>query len=92
MATRSPALAAFMVKELRHILRDRRTLLILLLLPLAQVVVFGFALRTDVNDIRVAFVDPAPDHATAALRGRFAGNGRFVVVGTAPLPAPISDS
>ena len=84
MTIRSPALAAFMVKELRHILRDRRTLLILLLLPLAQVVVFGFALRTDVNDIRVAFVDPAPDHATAALRGRFAGNGQFVVVGTAP--------
>ena len=82
--TRSPALRAFMVKELRHILRDRQTLLILLLLPLAQVIVFGFALRTDVNDIRVAFVDAAPDHATAALRGRFAGNGRFQVVGTAP--------
>ena len=84
MATRRSALAAFMVKELRHILRDRQTLLILLLLPLAQVVVFGFALRSDVNDIRVAFVDPLPDHATAALRGRFAGNGRFDVVGTAP--------
>jgi ABC-2 type transport system permease protein len=79
---RSPALAAFMVKELRHILRDRQTLVILLLLPLAQVVVFGFALRTDVNDIRIAFVDPAPDHATAALRGRFAGNGRFEIAGS----------
>ncbi len=54
-----------MVKELRHILRDRQTLLILLLLPLAQVVLFGFALRTDVHDIRIAFVDPAPDYATA---------------------------
>ena len=86
---RSSALAAFVVKELRHILRDRQTLLILLLLPLAQVVVFGFALRTDVNDIRVAFVDPAPDHATTALRGRFAGNGRFHVVGTAATAAAI---
>lgn len=78
------ALKAFMVKELRHILRDRQTLLILLLLPLAQVVVFGFALRTDVNDVRVVFVDPAPDYATAALRGRFEGNGEFEVVGTVP--------
>ena len=60
MRVRSPALAAFMVKEFRHILRDRQTLLILLLLPLAQVVVFGFALRTDVHDIRIAFVDPSP--------------------------------
>jgi ABC-2 type transport system permease protein len=71
------------VKELRHILRDRQTLAILLLLPLAQVVLFGFVLRTDVNDIRIAFVDPAPDYATIALRARFAGTGRFHVVATA---------
>ena len=82
MRVRSPALAAFMVKEFRHILRDRQTLLILLLLPLVQVVLFGFALRTDVHDVRLAFVDPAPDYATPALRGRFAGNGEFDVVGT----------
>ena len=84
MAARSSALSAFVVKEVRHLLRDRQTLLILLLLPLAQVVVFGFALRTDVNDVRVAFVEPAPDYATAALRGRFAGNGQFRFVGTVP--------
>jgi ABC-2 type transport system permease protein len=89
MRRRSPALIAFVVKELRHILRDRQTLLILLLLPLAQVVVFGFALRTDVNDVRVAFVDPAPDDATTAIRARFAGNGRFVVVQTGPTTATI---
>ena len=84
MSRRSSALQAFVRKELRHILRDRQTLYILLLLPLAQVIVFGFALRTDVHDIRIAFADPSPDHASAALRGRFAGNGRFEVVGTAP--------
>ena len=89
MVDRSPALAAFVMKELRHILRDRQTLLILLLLPLAQVIVFGFALRTDVNDVRVAFVDPAPDDETAALRARFAGSGRFDVVGTAPTMAAL---
>ena len=77
------ALAAFMVKEVRHLLRDRQTLAILLLLPLAQVVVFGFALRTDVDEVRVAFVEASPDDATATLRARFAGNGRFRVVGTA---------
>lgn len=80
--TRPSALSAFVVKELRHILRDRQTLLILLLLPLAQVVLFGFALRTDVHDIRVVFINPAPDDATAALRTRFAGNGRFRMVGS----------
>lgn len=84
MAIRTSALRAFMVKELRHILRDRQTLAILLLLPLAQVVLFGFALRSDVNNIRVAFVDPAPDYATIELRNRFAGNGRFRIVRTLP--------
>lgn len=81
MAQRSPSLTAFLAKELRHILRDRQTLLVILLLPLAQVIVFGFALRTDVNNVRVAFVEPVSDEASAALRARFAGNGRFDMLG-----------
>ncbi|HET6579791.1 MAG TPA: ABC transporter permease, partial [Gemmatimonadales bacterium] len=81
------ALAAFMTKEVRHILRDRQTLTILLLLPLAMVVLFGYALRSDVNEVRLALVDPAPDYATAALRGRFAGNDRFRIVATTPTTA-----
>ena len=89
MALRSPALGAFMVKELRHILRDRQTLLVLLLLPLAMVVLFGYALRSEVNDVRVVFVDPAPDAATAALRARFAGNGRFRIVAVAATTAAV---
>ena len=74
------ALAAFMVKELRHIVRDRQTLTILLLMPLVQVVLFGFALRSDVRHIRLAVVDAAPDVATLALRNRFAGTDRFSIV------------
>src|SRR5512132_4392931 len=87
--SRRSALPAFVIKELRHILRDRQTLLILLLLPLAQVVLFGFALRTEVHDIRVVFIDPAPDDATVALRARFAGNGRFHVEGGGRTPADV---
>lgn len=74
------ALLAFVGKELRHIARDRQTLAILLLLPLAQVVLFGFALRTDIRSVRLALVEEAPDHATAALRTRFERNGRFHLV------------
>jgi ABC-2 type transport system permease protein len=78
------ALRAFIVKELRHIMRDRQTLVILLTMPLAQVVLFGFALRSDVRNVKVAFVDPAPDYATAAIKARFRGNGRFTAVAEAP--------
>ena len=78
------ALRAFVVKELHHIFRDRQTLTILLLLPLVQVVLFGFALRSDVRDVRVVVVDPAPDHGTIALRNRLASTPRFRVVATSP--------
>lgn len=83
-SNRVHALRAFVVKELRHIMRDRQTLAILLLLPLAQVVLFGFVIRTDVNDIRLAIVDPSPDYATLALRSRFEGTGRFHTIAASP--------
>ncbi len=79
-----PALRAFITKELRHILRDPQTLTILLLMPLVQVVLFGYALRSDVRDIRLAVVDPSPDYATLALRARFEAGGRFRVVDVVP--------
>ena len=78
-----------MVKEMRHILRDRQTLLILLLLPLAMVVIFGFALRTDVKTVRVVFVEPSADYTTTELQARFRGNGRFAVVGVERTMEPV---
>lgn len=74
------ALRAFVRKEVRHILRDRQSLTILLLMPLVQVVLFGFALRSDVRSVRVVVVDPSPDFATRALRQRLAATDRFHVV------------
>ena len=73
------ALLGFMRKEFHHILRDRQTLLILLLLPLAQVLLFGYALRTDVRDVRLLIVDAAPDDATLDLRNRFAASDLFEI-------------
>lgn len=79
---RFAALRAFVVKEIHHILRDRQTLTILLLMPLVQVVLFGFALRSDVKDVRIVIVDPSPDYATLAIRNRFAATSRFRIVET----------
>ena len=84
------AMRGFVVKELRHILRDRQTLLILLLLPLAQVLLFGFALRTDVRGVRLVVVDPRPDAETLALRGRFAAGGLFRVIGVEATTAALA--
>lgn len=77
---RPSTLAAFVRKEVHHILRDRQTLAILLLMPLVQVLLFGYALRTDVRDLRVAVVDPTPDALTLRLRGRLEATPRFRIV------------
>lgn len=82
--SRRGPLVAFMVKEVQHILRDRQTLTILILMPLLQVLLFGFALRTDIQEIRVAVVDPTPDYATLALRNRLGATDRFTVVRVLP--------
>jgi ABC-2 type transport system permease protein len=74
----------FVWKETLHLLRDRQTLAILLLLPLVQVLVFGFAVRTDVRKIPIVLVDPAPDVATLELRNRLAASERFQLAGVAP--------
>jgi ABC-2 type transport system permease protein len=67
----------FVRKEVLHILRDRKTLAVLLLLPIVQVLLFGHAIRTDVRDVRMAVVDPRPDPLTLELRNRLEGTGIF---------------
>jgi ABC-2 type transport system permease protein len=78
------ALRGFVVKEFRHILRDRQTLAILLLLPLTQVILFGFALRTDVRGVRLLVVDPTPDAVTMEIRDRFTASDLFEIVAVIP--------
>lgn len=77
------AFLGFVRKEALHLLRDRQTLAILLLLPLVQVLIFGFAVRTDVRKIPIVVVDPTPDVATLELRDRLAASDRFHIAGVA---------
>jgi len=74
------ALAGLLRKEVYHILRDRRTLVVIIALPVLEVILFGYAIRTDVDHVRLAIVDPAPDPVTLALRSRFDGAGIFRTV------------
>ena len=78
------ALWALLRKEGYHIRRDRRTLAVIVVLPVLQVLLFGYAISTDVNHVRLAIVDPAPDEATLALRDRFAAAGVFDTVAVVP--------
>jgi ABC-2 type transport system permease protein len=78
------SLRGLLRKEFFHIRRDKRTAAVLIALPIVQVMLFGYAIRTDVDNVRLAVVDPAPDSATIALRDRFAAAGVFRIVAVVP--------
>lgn len=90
-ARKPSTLGAFMRKEIHHILRDRPTLAILLVMPLVQVLLFGFALRTDIRDLRMTVVDPTPDALTIDLRNRLDATPRFRVVSVSASPRALEE-
>ena len=57
----------FAGKEFRHIFRDRRTMLILLVMPVVQIILFGFAITTEVQNVRMAVLDPSDDVLTRRI-------------------------
>jgi hypothetical protein len=85
----SSALVGLLRKETYHILRDRRTLIVITLIPILQVIIFGYAIRTDVQHVRLAIVDPAPDYVTLALRGRFSATDTFRIVAVVHTPTEV---
>lgn len=68
---------SFVVKEFTQIFRDRRTLVILLALPVIQVLVLGYAITTEVNNAEITVLDPSKDAATQAIKERFAASRYF---------------
>lgn len=62
---------AMVVKEFRQLRRDRRTLALMVVLPLILLVVFGYAAKFDVTSIPTAVVGPQAERAAATLRPPF---------------------
>jgi ABC-2 type transport system permease protein len=58
---------SFIRKEFYHIFRDKRTMFILLGMPVVQIVIFGFALTNEVKNSKVAVFDQSKDAATTSL-------------------------
>jgi drug efflux transport system permease protein len=70
---------AMFIKELRHILRDPRSLLMALALPLFQLLLFGYALNLDVDRIPTMIYDGNPSPASRDLIDGFRGSRFFDV-------------
>jgi ABC-2 type transport system permease protein len=75
---------AFVKKEFWHLLRDRRTLLVALLIPVVLMILFGFTINTELNNVRVGFVIPHPSESIRQVIGKFSGNPYFTAVGQIP--------
>jgi ABC-2 type transport system permease protein len=71
---------AVAMKELRQILRDRRTLLILLFVPAFFLLVYGYALNFDVRHVRLAVLDQDRSRASRELISAFVNSGYFDLV------------
>src|SRR5512145_1016189 len=66
-----------LVKEFLQVLRDPRMRAMIFLMPLIQVMVFGYAVSTDVREVPTAVVDFDGTAASRELLSRFSGSGYF---------------
>lgn len=67
----------FVWKEFIHIFRDYRTLFILFGIPVAEILIFGFAISMDIRNAGVAFLDLSNDEITNNLSHKIISSGFF---------------
>lgn len=71
----------FVKKEALHILRDTRTMLVVMGIPMLLTLVFGFAISTDVNNVNVAICTPNRSESIRKIENTLEFNPLFTFVG-----------
>lgn len=71
---------AFVQKEFYHILRDKRTMLILLAMPIAMIVIFGFAISTELQNVNVGILSPNKTSSIRQITNKIEANKYFTIV------------
>lgn len=69
----------FVRKEFYHVFRDKKTLLLLFGLPVAQIVLFGFALTNEIKNSEVVICDYANDVASHRIIDKIEASGNFSI-------------
>lgn len=67
-------LGSFFYKEAMHVLRDKRMLFVVLAIPIVQMLLFGFAISTEVNNLKVNVCTPYYDQALQQTINRISNN------------------
>ena len=73
-------LKSMLIKEFIQVLRDPRMRFVIFLVPVFQTVVFGYAVNTDVQNVKTAVYDLDNSTESRDLTARFAGSGYFDIV------------
>jgi len=79
-------------KEIYHIFRDKRTLLILFALPVLQMLLFGYVITNEIKKAHIAIYDKSNDHTTKDIINKIGSSGYFNIVKTIKNDAEIEDT
>ena len=70
---------SFIIKESKHIVRDKRTMLILFGMPIIMMLLFGYAVRNDVRNVRTVIVMSNTDYVTQQAVDRLSASEYFTI-------------
>ena len=70
----------FVRKEFYHIFRDKRSLFILFGMPIAQILLFGFAITNEINNVDIAILDQANDVTSKEIINKIGASKHFSIV------------
>ena len=77
---------SFILKETKHIIRDKRTMLMLFGMPIVMMLLFGFAVTNDVRNVRIIVVMSNADNATQQVADRLAASEYFTITKVVATP------
>ena len=69
----------FVQKEFYHIFRDRRSLFILFGMPVAQIMLFGFAITNEITNVDIAILDHSKDNSTEEIINKISQSKHFTI-------------
>ncbi len=69
----------FVIKEFYHIFRDRRTLAILFIMPIIQMLLFGYVVTNEIKDAKIGILDRSQDEVTRKITDKLSSSGYFII-------------
>ncbi|MBP5412102.1 MAG: ABC transporter permease [Bacteroidales bacterium] len=70
---------AILLKECRHIFRDFKTLMFVLLMPVVLVLIFGYTIKNEINNVNVAVLDYAQSTTSRQIIEDLSGSDYFCI-------------